>query len=81
MILASPPSPSSLPVTGAFSSGMSCGKSATGSSETWNSQPTTPADFTATIYHCLGLDPRTETHDQGGRPLPYRGGFDHFAGR
>jgi hypothetical protein len=33
------------------------------------SNPTTPADFTATIYHCLGIDPRTETHDQGGRPL------------
>ncbi len=33
------------------------------------SQPTTPADFTATIYHCLGLDPRTETHDQGNRPM------------
>ena len=31
--------------------------------------PTTPADFTATIYHCLGLDPATETHDLGGRPL------------
>jgi len=33
------------------------------------SDPTTPADFTATIYHCLGLDPKTETHDQTGRPL------------
>ncbi len=33
------------------------------------SSPTTPADFTATLYHCLGIDPRTETHDQSGRPL------------
>jgi uncharacterized protein (DUF1501 family) len=33
------------------------------------SNPATPADFTATIYHCLGIDPRTETHDQGGRPI------------
>ena len=33
------------------------------------SAPTAPADFTATIYHCLGINPRTETHDQGGRPL------------
>jgi hypothetical protein len=33
------------------------------------SDATTPADFTATIYHCLGLDPKTETHDQTGRPL------------
>jgi hypothetical protein len=31
--------------------------------------PVTPADFTATIYHCLGIDPTGETHDQGGRPL------------
>jgi hypothetical protein len=33
------------------------------------SDPTTPADFVATIYHCLGLDPSSETHDQTGRPL------------
>jgi hypothetical protein len=33
------------------------------------SNPVTPADFTATIYHCLGLDPHTELHDQGGRPF------------
>ena len=31
--------------------------------------PVTPADFTATLYHCLGIDPTGETHDQGGRPL------------
>ncbi|HUR53409.1 MAG TPA: DUF1501 domain-containing protein, partial [Gemmataceae bacterium] len=31
--------------------------------------PTTPAEFTATIYHCLGIDPHAETHDVGGRPL------------
>jgi hypothetical protein len=31
--------------------------------------PTSPADFTATLYHCLGIDPRRETHDQGDRPL------------
>jgi hypothetical protein len=33
------------------------------------SSPSTPADFTATIYHCLGIDPQTETHDQGDRPI------------
>jgi hypothetical protein len=33
------------------------------------SQPTSPADFTATIYHCLGINPHAETHDQGGRPI------------
>jgi uncharacterized protein (DUF1501 family) len=31
--------------------------------------PTSPADFTATIYHCLGIDPHTETHDQTNRPF------------
>jgi hypothetical protein len=31
--------------------------------------PITPADFTATIYHCLGINPHTETHDQGNRPF------------
>jgi hypothetical protein len=31
--------------------------------------PMTPADFTATIYHCLGIDPHVETHDQTGRPF------------
>jgi hypothetical protein len=31
--------------------------------------PFTPADFTATIYHCLGIDPHGETHDQTGRPF------------
>ncbi len=31
--------------------------------------PLTPADFTATIYHCLGINPHAETHDQTGRPF------------
>jgi hypothetical protein len=31
--------------------------------------PITPADFTATIYHLLGIDPAGETHDVGGRPI------------
>lgn len=29
-----------------------------------------PEDLTATIFHCLGLDPNTEMHDTFGRPLP-----------
>lgn len=33
------------------------------------SNPTTPADFTATIYHCLGIDPSGEIHDQADRPI------------
>jgi hypothetical protein len=28
-----------------------------------------PGDLTATIYHCLGIDPRTEVHDQSDRPF------------
>ena len=29
----------------------------------------TPSDLAATIYHCLGIEPRTEVHDQSGRPF------------
>ncbi len=29
-----------------------------------------PQDLTATIFHCLGLDPHTEIRDPLGRPLP-----------
>jgi uncharacterized protein (DUF1501 family) len=31
--------------------------------------PTSPADLAATIYHCLGVNPRREIHDRLGRPL------------
>jgi uncharacterized protein (DUF1501 family) len=31
--------------------------------------PTSPADLAATVYHCLGVDPRMEIHDRLGRPL------------
>lgn len=31
--------------------------------------PVTPADFVATIYHCLGIDPSGEIHDQANRPI------------
>ena len=31
--------------------------------------PVGPADFVATIYHMLGIDPATETHDQQNRPF------------
>jgi Protein of unknown function (DUF1501) len=30
----------------------------------------TPGDLCATVYHCLGIDPRTELTDPLGRPLP-----------
>lgn len=29
-----------------------------------------PQDLTATIFHCLGLDPQAEIHDTLGRPIP-----------
>jgi hypothetical protein len=32
------------------------------------SDPVTPADLVATLYHCLGIDPRTTIHDRQGRP-------------
>ena len=31
--------------------------------------PVTPADITATIYHCLGIDPHSEMLDQNERPM------------
>jgi len=31
--------------------------------------PVTPADLTATIYHCLGVEPHTEILDQNNRPM------------
>ena len=34
-----------------------------------STNPVSPADVAATIYHCLGIDPRTEVADQQGRPL------------
>ena len=33
------------------------------------SNPVSPQDIAATIYHSLGIDPRTHLHDQQGRPL------------
>ncbi len=30
----------------------------------------TPADITATIFHCLGFNPETMLHDQTNRPIP-----------
>jgi hypothetical protein len=34
-----------------------------------STNPVSPADIAATIYHCLGVDPQTEVLDQQGRPL------------
>ena len=34
-----------------------------------STNPVGPADIAATIYHCLGIDPRGETIDQQGRPM------------
>jgi hypothetical protein len=31
--------------------------------------PTVPEDLAATVYHCLGVDPRTQLRDRLGRPL------------
>ena len=31
--------------------------------------PVEPANFVATIYHLLGIDPATELHDQLNRPF------------
>jgi hypothetical protein len=34
-----------------------------------STNPVSPADVGATIYHCLGIDPRTHVTDQQGRPF------------
>ncbi len=39
-----------------------------------SSSPVSPADVAATIYHCLGIDPRAHTIDQQGRPLVVNSG-------
>jgi uncharacterized protein (DUF1501 family) len=36
--------------------------------------PCTPADMHATVFHSLGISPRTEVHDMLGRPLPLSDG-------
>ena len=45
-----------------------------GASDTIGAYPASgrvqPQDLTATIFHCLGLDPLTEIHDTLGRPIP-----------
>jgi hypothetical protein len=33
------------------------------------SDPVSPGDLIATLYHCLGVDPRTSIYDQQGRPF------------
>ena len=51
---------------------VSLGGQVYGSSDTDGAKPAsdscTPADFHATVYTALGISPRTEQHDQLGRP-------------
>lgn len=39
-----------------------------------STSPVSPADIAATIYHCLGIDPRSLLMDQQGRPIGLGGG-------
>jgi uncharacterized protein (DUF1501 family) len=45
-----------------------------GASDAMGGQPkdgrVSPQDLTATIFHCLGLDPHSEIQDMQGRPHP-----------
>ena len=34
-----------------------------------STNPVSPADVAATIYHCLGIDPQAHVTDQQGRPF------------
>ena len=49
-----------------------------GSSDATGAYPhddaTTPGDITATVFHALGFDPKTEIHDQLNRPMPISNG-------
>jgi len=44
------------------------------------SNPVTPQDIAATIYHCLGLDPATRLADHFGRPVEIGSGGKVIAG-
>jgi uncharacterized protein (DUF1501 family) len=37
------------------------------------SEPISPENLIATLYHCLGIDPQTIIHDQQDRPFPLAG--------
>jgi hypothetical protein len=39
-----------------------------------SSDPVRPDDLAATMFHLLGIDPKTEIHDAGNRPLPISAG-------
>ncbi len=39
-----------------------------------SSDPLRPDDLAATLFHLLGIDPKTEIHDAGNRPLPISAG-------
>jgi hypothetical protein len=39
-----------------------------------STNPVSPADIAATIFHCLGIDPRAHVSDQQGRPLEVSAG-------
>ena len=42
--------------------------------------PVTPQDIAATIYHCLGINPHTLIHDQQGRPFEVGSGGEPIWG-
>src|SRR5262249_38484164 len=59
----------SLPVPGGGVRGAQVRGSPDRNAASTSANPVTPADLTATIYHCLGIDPRAHVTDQQGRPL------------
>ena len=68
-----PPCGTVLMAGGGIQGGREYGKSdATGAYPA--DQPATPGDITATLFHCLGFDPRTEIRDQLQRPMPISNG-------
>jgi uncharacterized protein (DUF1501 family) len=60
--------------TGLLAGGGVRGGTVVGESDEWagyvKSDPVYPADVSATVFHCLGIDPHSEARDMLGRPVP-----------
>lgn len=60
--------------TGVAAGGGTRGGVVVGESDEWaghvKSEPHFPADISATVFHCMGIEPRTELLDSQARPVP-----------
>jgi uncharacterized protein (DUF1501 family) len=60
--------------TGVLAGGGVRGGTVVGESDEWagqvKSDPVYPADLSATVFHCMGIDPHSEVRDMLDRPMP-----------